>query len=124
MPVRIPLYRRRAPHKPNYSLRNPRNAARPSEGNPSLCVLAVVSTRRCRSSKDGTSSASRRDRSSRARTRDEIFALYCTFGETPHVGQDFLSKILNILREATEGLLSHAEVNRLSALPNHRALLD
>lgn len=52
----------------------------------------------------------RRDRPSRARTRDEIFALYCTFGEKPQIAQDFLAKIMNVLREATEGLLSHAEV--------------
>ncbi|CAF3644133.1 unnamed protein product [Rotaria sordida] len=52
----------------------------------------------------------RRDRPSRAKTRDEIYALYCTFGEKQHSGQDFLSKILNILREATEGLLTHAEI--------------
>ena len=28
-----------------------------------------------------------------------------------HPGQDFLSKIMNILRDSTEGILSHAEVN-------------
>ncbi|CAF5154719.1 unnamed protein product, partial [Rotaria sp. Silwood1] len=56
-----------------------------------------------------TTPAVRRDRPSRAKTRDEIYALYCTFGEKQHRGQDFLSKILNVLREATEGLLTHAE---------------
>ncbi|CAF4692579.1 unnamed protein product [Rotaria sp. Silwood1] len=57
-----------------------------------------------------TTPAVRRDRPSRAKTRDEIYALYCTFGEKQHRGQDFLSKILNVLREATEGLLTHAEI--------------
>ncbi|CAF1441683.1 unnamed protein product, partial [Rotaria magnacalcarata] len=51
----------------------------------------------------------RRDRPSRTKTRDEIYALYCSFGEKRHPGQDFLSKIMNVLRDATEGLLSHAE---------------
>ncbi len=55
----------------------------------------------------------RRDRPSRAKTRDEIYALYCTFGEKKHSDRDFLSRILNILRESNEGLLTHAEVNKL-----------
>ncbi|CAF1416429.1 unnamed protein product [Adineta steineri] len=46
----------------------------------------------------------------RTRTRDELYALYCTFGERKHVGYDFISKILNILRQTTEGLLSHSEM--------------
>jgi hypothetical protein len=53
----------------------------------------------------------RRDRASRTKTRDELYSLYCTFGEKKHPGQDFLSKIANILRDSTEGLLTHAEVN-------------
>jgi len=61
-------------------------------------------------SAEETSTTSRRDRPSRARTRDEIFALYCAFGEKPSPCQDFLAKILNILRDATEGLLSNAEI--------------
>jgi hypothetical protein len=63
-----------------------------------------------RSSIVDTPSTMRSDRPSRARTRDEIFALYCTFGEKPYIGYDFLSKTMNVLREAIEGLLSHAEV--------------
>ncbi|CAF5109823.1 unnamed protein product, partial [Rotaria magnacalcarata] len=59
---------------------------------------------------EGTTTASRRDRPSRARTRDEIYRIYCVFGEKKHPGQDFLSKILNILRESTEGLLTHSEM--------------
>lgn len=62
------------------------------------------------SSVDGSQAGSRRDRPGRARTRDEIYGLYCTFGEQPSTSPDFLAKILNILRDATEGLLSHAEV--------------
>lgn len=54
----------------------------------------------------------RSDGPSRIRTRDEIYGLYCTFGEKKHNGEDFMSKILNILRSAVEGLLSHAEVKR------------
>ena len=64
-----------------------------------------------RSSAEGSAPGVRRDRPSRAKTRDEIFTLYCTFGEKKHPGGDFLSKILNTLREATEGLVTHAEVN-------------
>ena len=64
------------------------------------------------SSTDESSPAVRRDRPSRIKTRDEIYGLYCTFGEKQSMGQDFLAKIGNILREATEGLLSHAEVNK------------
>ncbi|CAF4534188.1 unnamed protein product [Rotaria sp. Silwood1] len=62
------------------------------------------------SSIDETRPATRRDRPNRARTRDEIYILYCTFGEKNHPGYDFLSKILNILRESTEGLLTHSEI--------------
>ncbi|CAF0808765.1 unnamed protein product [Rotaria sordida] len=62
------------------------------------------------SSSDETRPATRRDRPIRARTRDEIYNLYCTFGEKKHTGQDFLSKILNILRESTEGLFTHSEI--------------
>lgn len=62
------------------------------------------------SSTSEASSTAKRDRPIRARTRDEIFALYCTFGEHPSTCQDFLAKISNILRESTEGLLSHGEV--------------
>jgi hypothetical protein len=63
------------------------------------------------SSSDKTTPAIQRERPTRARTRDEIYAFYCTFGEKKHPGQDFLSKILNILRDSTEGLLTHSEVN-------------
>ncbi|CAF2342055.1 unnamed protein product [Rotaria sp. Silwood2] len=62
------------------------------------------------SSIDETRPSTRRDRPTRARTRDEIYNLYCTFGEKQHSGQDFLCKILNILRESTEGLLTHSEI--------------
>jgi hypothetical protein len=62
---------------------------------------------------DETTAASRRDAVVRAKSRDEIYALYCTFGEKKHHGQDFISKILNILRQTTEGLLSHSEVNKI-----------
>ena len=54
---------------------------------------------------------SRSDPPIRVRTRDEIYELYCTFGEKEPSGGDFLSRIMNILRNSTEGLLSHAEVN-------------
>lgn len=63
-----------------------------------------------RSVVDESTPSTRRERPSRVKTRDEIYALYCTFGEKRHPGQDFLSKILNILRDSTEGLLTHAEV--------------
>ena len=65
-----------------------------------------------RSSIDDSASGGKRDRPGRAKTRDEIYALYCTFGEQQRTGQDFLSKISNILRKSTEGLLTHAEVNK------------
>ena len=68
------------------------------------------------SSGDESTPAMRRERPSRAKTRDEIYALYCSFGEKKHPGKDFLSKILNLLRESTEGLLTHAEVNYLKSL--------
>ncbi len=64
------------------------------------------------SSGDESTPAVRRERPSRAKTRDEIYAIYCSFGEKKHRGQDFLSKIDNILRESTEGLLTHAEVKK------------
>lgn len=69
-----------------------------------------------RSSAEGSTPGVRRDRPSRAKTRDEIYALYCTFGEKKHPGGDFLSKILNSLRESVEGLVTHAEVNHLEDL--------
>jgi hypothetical protein len=56
--------------------------------------------------------ATRRDRPVRARTRDEIYGLYCTFGEKKHPGEDFITKIMNILRASTEGLLTHSEVDK------------
>ena len=46
----------------------------------------------------------------RIRTRDAIYELYCTFGEKKHPGEDFMSRIWNILRASTEGLLTHGEV--------------
>jgi hypothetical protein len=58
-----------------------------------------------------TTPGSRTDPPIRVRTRDEIYELYCTFGEKKHIGEDFLSRMMNILRSSTEGLLSHAEVN-------------
>jgi hypothetical protein len=67
-----------------------------------------------RPSTDGTTAQARTDQTMRARTRGEIYQLYCTFGEKKHCGEDFLSKIMNILRDSIEGLLSHAEVNRSS----------
>ncbi|CAM4747075.1 unnamed protein product [Rotaria magnacalcarata] len=75
---------------------------------------SVTSKRRSTSHKgsvgDESTPTVRRDRPSRTKTRDEIYALYCSFGEKRHPGQDFLSKIMNVLRDATEGLLSHAEI--------------
>jgi hypothetical protein len=68
------------------------------------------------SSADESTPGVRRERAGRAKTRDEIYAFYCTFGEKKHSGQDFLSKIANILRESMEGLLTHAEVNHLKIL--------
>ncbi|CAM4857478.1 unnamed protein product [Rotaria socialis] len=59
---------------------------------------------------EGTATTSRHDRPSRARTRDEIYKIYCVFGEKKHPDKDFLSNILNILRESTEGLLTHSEI--------------
>ncbi|CAF0851526.1 unnamed protein product [Adineta ricciae] len=59
---------------------------------------------------DESTTTVRREGFARAKSRDEIYALYCTFGERKHTGQDFLSRILNILRQSTEGLLSHSEV--------------
>ncbi|UJR28315.1 hypothetical protein I4U23_009559 [Adineta vaga] len=59
---------------------------------------------------DESTTSIRREGITRPKTRDELYALYCTFGERKHLGQDFLSKILNILRQTTEGLLSHSEV--------------
>lgn len=69
-----------------------------------------------RSSAEGSTPGVRRDRPSRAKTRDEIYAMYCTFGEKKHPGGDFLSKILNVLRESVEGMVTHAEVNHLEHL--------
>ena len=68
-----------------------------------------------RSSIDESTAAVRREGFTRAKSRDEIYALYCTFGERKHTGQDFLSRILNVLRQSTEGLLSHSEVKRLKS---------
>ena len=65
----------------------------------------------CSSSSDKGAPGNQRDRPSHTRTRTEIYGYYCTFGEKPHPGQDFLSRILNHLRDTTEGVLSHAEVN-------------
>lgn len=65
----------------------------------------------CRASVDSSViSTTKRQPSGRAKTRDEIYALYCTFGEKKHTSHDFISNILNILRESIEGLLTHAEV--------------
>lgn len=69
-----------------------------------------ILTFRCSSSSDKGAPGNQRDRPSHTRTRTEIYGYYCTFGEKPHPGQDFLSRILNHLRDTTEGLLSHAEV--------------
>jgi hypothetical protein len=77
-----------------------------------LLILNLSITSILRSSADDSVPGVKRDRPGRAKTRDEIYALYCTFGEKEHPGQDFLTKILNILRESTEGLLTHAEVNK------------
>ncbi|CAF0926257.1 unnamed protein product [Adineta steineri] len=65
-----------------------------------------------RPSVDGSvaSSTTRRNPQGRAKTRDEIYALYCIFGEKKHSDQDFISRILNVLRESNEGLLTHAEL--------------
>lgn len=65
-----------------------------------------------RTSADRARATAQRDRPNRAKTRDEIYAFYCAFGEKQHPGQDFLSKILNILRDSIEGLLSHSEVKQ------------
>ena len=63
------------------------------------------------SSADESTPAVRRERPGRAKTRDEIYALYCAFGEKKQPGQDFLSHVANVLRDSIEGLLTHAEVN-------------
>ena len=95
--------------KRNVRLRNRRETRRRRKGS-RFSSVSYSLLRSFSSSIDETPSASRRDRPGRARTRDEIFALYCTFGEQPSPYRDFLAKILNILRDATEGLLSNAEV--------------
>jgi hypothetical protein len=46
----------------------------------------------------------------RAKTRDEMYAYYCTFGEEKNPGNDFVANIINILRESLEGILTNAEV--------------
>ena len=63
-----------------------------------------------RSSSGKPKVANRHGQSTRMPTQNEIYQLYCTFGEHEHTGGDFLSKVLNILRESVEGLLSHGEV--------------
>lgn len=39
-----------------------------------------------------------------------MYAYYLTFGEHRHPDNDFLGKILNILRDALEGILTNSEV--------------
>jgi hypothetical protein len=46
----------------------------------------------------------------RAKTRDEMYAYYCTFGAEKDMGEDFMAHVKNILRESLEGILSNAEV--------------
>ena len=46
----------------------------------------------------------------RAKTRDEMYSYYCTFGEHRHPGHDFKSNIINILRDTLEGILTNSEV--------------
>ncbi|CAF4856937.1 unnamed protein product, partial [Rotaria sp. Silwood1] len=55
--------------------------------------------------------AARCSRPTRARTLDEIYSLYCIFlVKKKHSVHDFLSKILNILQESIEGLLTHSDI--------------
>ncbi|CAF2574698.1 unnamed protein product [Rotaria sp. Silwood2] len=86
------------------------SSSRSSQTKKSSANLKKRSSSHKGSAAEETTPTIRRDRPSRAKTRDEIYALYCTFGEKQHPGQDFLSKILNTLRETTEGLLTHAEI--------------
>ena len=74
-------------------------------------VQSIRILRLFRLTSDEGTPATRSDATTRIRTRDEIYQLYCSFGEKKHPGNDFLSKILNILRSAIEGVLTHAEVN-------------
>ncbi|RNA29597.1 coiled-coil domain-containing protein [Brachionus plicatilis] len=46
----------------------------------------------------------------RAKTRDEMYAYYLTFGEHPNPDTYFTGRITNILREALEGILSNSEI--------------
>jgi hypothetical protein len=55
---------------------------------------------------DGKAGAAAR----RAKTRDEMFALYCEFGEFGTKGSHFLALVSNILRDSLEGILTNSEL--------------
>ncbi|CAF1026509.1 unnamed protein product [Adineta ricciae] len=84
-----------------------RSSSRSSQGK--LANAKLKNTKRA-SVDSSVISTTKRQPSGRAKTRDEIYALYCTFGEKKHSNHDFISNILNILRESNEGLLTHAEL--------------
>ena len=39
-----------------------------------------------------------------------MYNYYCTFGEQKHTNNDFMSLILNMLRESLEGILTNSEM--------------
>jgi uncharacterized protein YbcI len=46
----------------------------------------------------------------RAKTRDEMYSFYLTFGEEPQRDQNFMAFITNILRNSLEGILTNSEL--------------
>ena len=61
-------------------------------------------------SKKKSSNSKEANAARRAKTRDEMFAFYCVFGEFSQSGSHFLAIISNILRDSLEGILTNSEM--------------